>query len=124
MSHMDSVSQDFGLSSTTFPGHNQGAGREVEQTGHMGSWSMQGEDPNHCATTLGPVCYFDNQATNFQWLERIGIFLTSKPSISWKSKEGRSGPVIQRPGFLVSCASLLPLVSEVFVIRLLRGEGE
>ena len=33
VSHVGAGSQSFGLSSTAFPGHRQGTGREVEQPG-------------------------------------------------------------------------------------------
>ena len=57
-------SQSFGLSSTAFPGHKQGAGWEVEPLGlkqatgiktHMGSQHVQDEDFNHYAITPDPI---------------------------------------------------------------------
>ena len=63
VSHAGAGSQSFGLSSTAFPGHRQGAGREAGLAGirtgaHMGSRACKARTFNHLRHRAGPKNVF------------------------------------------------------------------
>ena len=69
--HTGAGSQSLGPSSTVFPGHRQGAGWDAgprDQNRHPdGIPGMQGEDPNHCHTTLGLLLFISEWNVLRNW---------------------------------------------------------